>query len=116
MAVVGAVIGFLTGIVVSTGPINTPFFLAYGLVKGAFLGTEAMASLAVYVTKSLVFRSYGALPLSAMVQGLIIGCSLTAGSFIAKRFVLSLEPEKFRLLMDALLLVSGLTMLWTAFS
>jgi uncharacterized protein len=116
LAVVGAVIGFLTGIVVSTGPINTPFFLAYGLIKGAFLGTEAMASLAVYVTKSLVFRSYGALPLSAIVQGLIIGCSLTAGSFIAKRFVLSLEPEKFRLLMDALLLVSGLTMLWTAFS
>ena len=35
MAVVGAVIGFLTGIVVSTGPINTPFFLAYGLVKRA---------------------------------------------------------------------------------
>jgi uncharacterized protein len=116
MAAVGAVIGFLTGIVVSTGPINTPFFLAYGLVKGAFLGTEAMASLAVYVTKSLVFRSYGALPLTAIVQGLIIGCSLMAGSFIAKRFVLSLEPDKFRLLMDALLLVSGLTMLWAAFS
>ena len=116
LAVVGAVIGFLTGIVVSTGPINTPFFLAYGLTKGAFLGTEAMASLAVYISKSLVFRSYGALPLEAILQGLIIGCSLTAGSFIAKRFVLSLAPEKFRLLMDALLLVSGLTMLWTAFS
>ena len=72
-----------------------------------------MASLAVYICKSLVFRSYGALPLSAIVQGLIIGCSLTAGSFIAKRFVLSLEPEKFHLLMDALLLVSGLTILWT---
>ena len=115
LAVVGAVIGFLTGIVVSTGPINTPFFLAYGLIKGAFLGTEAMASLAVYISKSLVFRSYGALPLTAIAQGLIIGCSLTVGSFIAKRFVLSLEPEKFRLLMDALLLVSGLTMLWTAF-
>jgi len=115
LGVVGAVIGFLTGIVVSTGPINTPFFLAYGLLKGAFLGTEAMASLAVYISKSLVFRSYDALPLTAIAQGLIIGCSLTVGSFIAKRFVLSLEPEKFRLLMDALLLASGMTMLWTAF-
>jgi uncharacterized protein len=116
LAPVGAIIGFLTGIVVSTGPVNAPFFLAYGLVKGAFLGTEAMASLGVYGSKSLVFRSYGALPLQAIAQGLIIGCSLTAGSFMAKRFVLSLAPEKFRLLMDALLLVSGLTMLWTAFS
>lgn len=113
-ALVGAVIGFLTGIVVSTGPINVPFFLAYGLVKGAFLSTEAMASLSVYASKIFVFHSFGALPLQAIAQGLIIGCALTAGSFIAKRFVLSLEPEKFRLLMDALLLASGLTMLWTA--
>jgi uncharacterized membrane protein YfcA len=32
LALVGAVIGYVTGIVVSTGPINTPFFLAFGLV------------------------------------------------------------------------------------
>lgn len=114
LAVVGMVIGFLTGIVASTGPVNAPLFLAYGLVKGAFLGTEAMASLAVYGSKSLVFRSYGALPLEAIIRGLIIGGSITAGSFIAKRFVLTLEPEKFNLLMDALLLASGLAMLWTA--
>jgi uncharacterized membrane protein YfcA len=114
LAPLGAVIGFLTGIVVSTGPINAPFFLSYGLVKGAFLGTEAMASLTVYISKSLVFQSYGALPLSAIAQGLIIGTSLTAGSFIAKRFVLKMEAEKFRLLMDSLLLASGATMLWTA--
>ena len=37
-----------------------------------------------------------------------------AGSFIAKRFVLKLDPERFRLLMDGLMLVSGLTMLWAA--
>ena len=116
LAVVGAFIGFLTGIVVSTGPINTPFFLAYGLVKGAFLATEAAGSLAVYLTKALVFRSFGALPVEAIAKGLIIGSSLMAGSFLAKRFVLRLDAEHFRLLMDGLLLLSGLTMLWAAFA
>lgn len=115
-APVGVVIGFLTGIVVSTGPINTPFFLAHGLVKGAFLGTEAMASLTMYLSKSLVFRSYGALPWSAIAQGLIVGLSLMAGSFIAKRFVQSLDAERFRLLMDGMLGVAALTMAWAAFS
>ena len=114
LAIVGAVIGFLTGIVVSTGPINVPFFLAYGLVKGAFLATEAAGSLAIYSAKAAVFRNFGALPLEAIVQGLIIGCALMAGSFIAKPFVLSLPPERFRLLMDAMLLLSGATMLWAA--
>ena len=36
-----------------------------------------------------------------------------AGAFIAKRLVLKLDGEKFKLLMDGLLLVAGVTMLWT---
>ena len=114
LAMIGLVIGFLTGIVVSTGPITAPIFLAYGLVKGAFLATEAAGSLAVYITKAITFRALGVLPLDAIIKGLITGSSLTAGSFIAKRFVLRLDPERFRLLMDALMLVSGIAMLWTA--
>lgn len=114
LALVGAVIGFLTGIVVSTGPISTPFFLAHGLVRGAFLGTEALGSLAVYAAKVLTFRSLGALPLDMAVKGVIVGSSLVAGAFVAKRVVLALDAAKFRLLMDGLLLLAGLTMLWAA--
>lgn len=114
LALVGALIGFLTGLVVATGPVNAPFFLAYGLVKGAYLSTEALGSLAVYVSKAITFRSLGALPLEAIAKGLIIGCSLVVGSFIAKRFVQRLNAESFRLLMDGLLAVAGLTMLWAA--
>jgi uncharacterized membrane protein YfcA len=114
MAAVGAVIGFLTGIVVSTGPINTPFFLMHGLVKGAFLGTEALASLAVYLAKAATFRSLGALPWEAVAQGLMVGSSLTAGAFVAKRYVRQLDAAKFRLLMDGLLALAGVTMLWAA--
>ena len=114
MALVGAAIGYITGIVVSTGPINAPFFLAYGLVKGAYLGTEAMGSLAVYVAKAITFRSLNALPLEIITKGLIIGSSLVAGAFIAKRLVLKLDGDKFKLLMDGLLLMAGVTMLWAA--
>jgi uncharacterized membrane protein YfcA len=52
------------------------------------------------------------MPLPVIVQGLITGASLMAGAWLAKRFVLRLHPDRFRLLMDALMLVSGLTMLW----
>lgn len=110
MALVGAAIGFLTGIVVSTGPLSTPFFLMHGLVKGGFLATEAMSSIAIYVSKAATFRTFGALPLEAVAQGLIIGSSLVAGAFIAKRYVRQVDAERYRLLMDGLLLLAGLTM------
>ncbi len=114
LAPAGALIGFLTGIVVSTGPISVPLFVAYGLTKGAFLATEAAGSLAIYVAKTATFRGLGALPTDVIANGLITGASLMAGSFLAKRFVLRLDPNAFRLMMDGLMLVSGLTLLWTA--
>ena len=114
LAAVGAAIGYLTGIVATTGPINAPFFLAYGLVKGAYLGTEAMGSLAMFVAKAVTFRSLGALPLETLGKGAIVGSSLVAGAFIARRFVRQIDAERFRLLMDGLLLVAGVTMLWAA--
>ncbi len=114
LSIVGAVIGFLTGIVVSTGPVNTPFFLAYGLVKGAYLSTEAAGSLSMYVTKAIVFREFGYLPLPVLSKGLIVGTSVMAGSWLAKRFVLRMGAAQFRVLMDGLLLAAGVTMIATA--
>jgi uncharacterized protein len=114
MAIVGAGVGFLSGIVASTGPVNTPFFLMHGLVKGAFLGTEAAASMVMFIAKAIAFRSLGALPLEVMTQGVIVGSSLVAGAFIGKHYVRLIPAEKFKLLMDALLLMAGVVMLWAA--
>jgi uncharacterized membrane protein YfcA len=111
---VGAVIGFLTGIVVSTGPINTPFFIAYGLVKGPFLATEAMSSLGMYVTKSAVFQGFGALPWDIAVKGMIVGSSVMVGSWLSKRIVLRMDAAHFKLVMDGMMLVAALTMLVSA--
>jgi len=116
LAIGGAVIGYLTGIVVSTGPLSVPLFLFYGLTKGAFLATEAASSLGIYVSKSITFQRFGALPVEVALQGLIAGASLMAGAFVAKRFVLRLEPEVFRLMMDVIMIAAGLSTLWTAFS
>lgn len=116
LTLVGAVIGFLSGMVASTGPINTPFFLAYGLVKGAYLATEALGSMAIGLTKAIVFQHFNALPLETVMRGLFIGASLMVGSRLAKGFVLRLDADQFRLLMDLLLAGAGLVLLWGAFA
>ena len=114
LAIGGAVIGYLTGIVVSTGPLSVPLFLFYGLTKGAFLATEAASSLAVYLSKSVTFQRFGALTADVALKGVIAGASLMSGAFIAKRFVLRLEPDVFRLIMDGIMLAAGLTILANA--
>jgi len=114
VALGGAVIGYLTGIVVSTGPLSVPLFLFYGLSKGAFLATEAASSLGLYTSKSVTFQRFGALTLDVAIQGLIAGSSLMAGAFIAKPLLVKLNPDVFRLVMDGIMLLAGASMLVSA--
>jgi uncharacterized membrane protein YfcA len=114
LALVGALIGFLTGIVISTGPLSVPAFTAYGLVKGAFLGTEAMSSLALFVSKIATFRELGALPLASIIRGLLIGTAVIAGTFVGKTVVQRMHIHTFRLVLDGVLLCSGLSLVWEA--
>lgn len=116
MALVGVVIGYLSGLVATIGPINTPFFLAYGLVKGPFVSTEAMASAMMGLTKAGVFRTFGALPTETLLKGLLVGSAVTAGSWVSKRLMARIETGKFQLMMDALLLIAAAVMLVDAYT
>ncbi|MEQ9641861.1 MAG: sulfite exporter TauE/SafE family protein [Alphaproteobacteria bacterium] len=115
LALVGAPLGFLTGLVASTGPVNAPVFLAYGLTKGAFIGTEAASSLAMFVTKAGAFSLFGALPPEVALRGLIVGATLMTGAWLAKRLVERFEPAQFRLLIDAVVVIAGLSILANAY-
>jgi len=115
LALAGAAIGFVTGVVLSTGPLSVPAFTAYGLVKGAFLSTEAVSSLALMVSKVATFQQLGALPLPMILQGLIIGASVMAGAFFGKAIVQRMSLRTFQYVLDAVLLCSGLSLLWAAF-
>jgi uncharacterized membrane protein YfcA len=100
--------------VLSTGPLSVPAFMAFGLQKGAFLSTEAASSLALMASKVATFREFGALPLPAVMQGLVIGGAVMVGSFAGKSVVQRMSLPTFHYLLDALLLVSGLSLLWAA--
>jgi uncharacterized membrane protein YfcA len=114
LAICGAAIGFLSGVVLSTGPLMIPAFAAFGLLKGALLSTEAISSLAITVTKIATFRSLGALPLDVILKGALIGSSVMAGTFIGKAVVQRMSSHAFQIVLDAMLLVSGLSLIWAA--
>ena len=114
LALAGAFIGFLTGVVVSTGPLSVPAFAAYGLVKGAFIATEAAGSLALYISKALTFRQFGALPLDIIIKGLITGSSVMAGTYTARLIVERLTVTTFQRLLDGVMVISGLALVWAA--
>jgi hypothetical protein len=93
------------------GPLSVPAFAAHGLVKGAFIATEAAGSLALYISKAITFQHFGALPTDILIKGLISGSSVMAGTYIARMVVERLSTRVFQRLLDIVMAVAGLVLL-----
>lgn len=107
LSVAGLVIGFLTGMILSTGPLSVPVFTGYGLSGGAFLGCEAASALLLYLGKMATFGQLGALTGTVVVRGLAIGAALMIGPFMARRLVHRVQPHTYALLIDVVLLTAA---------
>lgn len=110
-AVIGAGATFLSALLGSVGPIMAPFFLAYGLLKGAYIGTEAMSTVVMHVTKLVAYRQTSVLTLSAVAVGLALGPIMVLGSFVGKKVVDRLSERVFVFIIDAVLTIAGLMFL-----
>lgn len=103
----GAVVGYLTGVVFSTGPLTIPVFSAYGLTLGPLLATEAAASFVIYLTKAVTFSQLGAVNSFILFSGVFVGMGLTVGNYLGKKLVLKLTPKLFQYLLDIMLMFAG---------
>jgi hypothetical protein len=108
---IGAGSSFLSALLGSVGPLMAPFFLAYGLVKGAYIGTEALSTVVMHVTKLVAYRQTSILTRSDVVIGLALGPIMILGSFLGKRIVDRLPERVFVVIIEAVLVIAGLTFL-----
>lgn len=111
-APLGGVASFLSALLGTVGPLMAPFFLAYGLTRGAYIGTEAAASLLMHVVKIVVYGGTSLLSVGSVGIGLLMGAGLTVGSYIGTRVVHRVSERFFVFLVEATLVVAGLRFLF----
>ncbi|MFJ8782276.1 TSUP family transporter [Streptomyces sp. NPDC102476] len=107
-AAVGAASGFSSALVGSVGPMVAPFFLARGLLRGAYIGTEAASAVVMHLTKLVVFGAAAVLTASSAAVGLALAPASAAGAWAGKRIVDRLPAHLFVLIIEAGLIASGL--------
>ncbi|UWZ84754.1 sulfite exporter TauE/SafE family protein [Occallatibacter riparius] len=110
-AAIGAGSSFLSALVGSVGPIMAPFFLAYGLIKGAYIGTEALSTVVMHVTKLFAYGHAALLVWSDILTGIALGPVMILGSFLGKRIVARLPERVFVWVIEAVLVIAGFTFL-----
>ena len=95
-------------LVVTTGPVVTPFFLAYGLRRGAYIATESVCALGMNVTRGAVLARYALLTWDTIAVGCVLGGTMFAGAWIGRRLLERMSERAFLVVIEALLVVMGL--------
>lgn len=110
----GAGFGLLSGLLEGIGPLMAPFFLSYGLLRGAYIGTDALATVLMQVPKLAVFGGMNILDGRILTNGLVIAPFMFLGAFAGKKIVNRISESQFALMIDLTLLLAGLNFLLRA--
>ena len=107
-----AAFGLLNGLLEGIGPIMAPFFLASGLVRGAYIGTDALATVFMQGSKLTVLGGTSIIDSSILASGLTLVPFMFAGAFAGKKVVDYVSDAFFIMVIDITLLCSGISFLF----
>ena len=111
LAGAGLVVGFLSGLVGSAGPLGAAAFLALNLSPVSYIATEATTAVAMHATKMTVYAHFLSFDAKAKWIALLLSAGMIVGSWLGKKTVERLPAEKFRVLVGGLLVVLALQMI-----
>lgn len=111
----GFSVSFLSGLIGATGPVYNPFMLGYGLLKERLVGTKAINSFIMQLTKLLSYSAFGALSMQIVSYGVVLGAGAIIGVFLARKHLEKIDVMQFRQYTLALMFFCGIGMLIKAF-
>ena len=107
----GGVVGFLSGLVGSAGPIGAVIFLTLGLPPVAYVASEATTALVMHGVKLIIYQQFISLDQQFWFLAILLGIAMILGTWTAKRFIEKITPENFQKYISILLIAIGLYML-----
>lgn len=106
--------GFLMGGTTGAGVILLSLLMAAGLEGVAVIATDGVVSIVTGVIKVGVFGAAGTLTPKVLAIGCLIGTIAFPCTFIAKLIVDRLPIHVHTAMLDAVVIIGGLVMLWSA--
>lgn len=110
-AAVGAVSGVGSALLGSVGPLTAPFFLAAGLARAAYVGTEAASALVMHLTKIAAYGTGDLLTRQVLLYGIALTPATLLGAWIGRKIVGRISDRVFVSLVEAGLVVAGVLLL-----
>jgi len=91
----GCVVGYLSGVLGSAGPLGAAIFLTLGLPPVAYIASEATTALVMHGVKGLIYQHYIVLDQRFWGMAGLMGLAMITGTWTAKQFVERIPHETF---------------------
>lgn len=111
MFIGGAVVGLISGLVGSAGPIGGALFLSLNLAPASYISSEAVTAVAMHISKTIVYQKYLGIGMHAIEIGMFMGGATIVGTWTGKKVIDRMSKEKFTKFVGILLTIIGLQML-----
>lgn len=108
---VGAGQGFLSAVFGGAGPFGAHFYLDYGLVRNAFIGTVAVGTLLINIAKVSVYSGYTILDVPLFTLALGLGVVMAGGAYAGATIVKHVSERLFTYLVEGVMVASGIALL-----
>lgn len=106
----GALVGFLSSILGSAGPIGAVAFLSLNLAPSAYVASEAVTAVVMHLTKTIVYGRYALLTWEDVGWGVLLGSAMVVGSWTARKFIKKISGKTFGYFVDVLLLSAAVSL------
>lgn len=101
----GVVVGFLSGLVGSAGPLGAAIFLSLGLPPAAYIASEATTAIAMHGVKTAVYQHYIVLNREFWFLATLMGVAMVLGTWSAKCVIERMPRETFQHFVAILLVI-----------
>ncbi len=108
----GSLFGFLSGLASGMGVVLVSLLLGAGLSGTAVLATDALITITVDITRSVIFSRFDLLSLQGTALGVGIGLCSLPGSWLASRLVNRMGKKLHIVAIEALITVGGASLLY----
>jgi len=107
----GGVVGLLSGLVGSAGPLGAALFLALPLSPVAYIASEATTALVMHAVKAVVYQRALHIGHEVWLLAAFLGVAMILGTWAGKRFIERMPVTQFRRFVTLLLMIIALQML-----
>ena len=108
---VGAGQGFLSALFGGAGPFGASFFLAYGLRRGAFVGTMASGMTIINVVKIGIYGTFDLLDSQALILAISLGLVMVAGAYIGGAITNRVSDKAFVYIVEIVIVGAAISLL-----